>query len=171
MSENNMPAVEASSYELAFHVLPTIAEGEVETVFQGVKDMITKNGGNIISEEAPARFDLAYEIIKYLEGRNRKFSSAYFGWVRFEITPTEVDAIGEVMEADNQFLRHLLTKLTKVEMENPFFFHEALEDDKQIETVDVDEALAADKEKTAKEEPEADKKEVKEEEEVKEDKA
>lgn len=140
-----MPAVEAGSYELAFHVLPTIAEGEVETVFQNLKDAITKHDGNIISEEAPARFDLAYEIIKYLEGRNRKFSSAYFGWVRFEIDPAKVGEISEMVEADKQFLRHLVIKLTKVEAENPFFFHEALGEVKQIETVDVDEALAADK--------------------------
>ena len=145
MSENNMPAVEAGSYELAFHVLPTIAEGEVEAVFQKLKDAITKHGGNIISEEAPARFDLAYEITKYLEGRNRKFSSAYFGWVRFEMDPATVGEITEMVEADKQYLRHLIIKLTKVEAENTFFFHEALEDDKKIETVDVDEALAADK--------------------------
>jgi ribosomal protein S6 len=145
MSEKNMPAVEVSSYELAFHVLPTVAEGEVETVFQNLKDAITKHDGNIISEEAPARFDLAYEIVKYLEGRNRKFSSAYFGWVRFEMNPEKIAEISEMVEADNQFLRHLIIKLTKVEAENPFFFHEALDEEKQIETVDVDEVLAAEK--------------------------
>jgi ribosomal protein S6 len=160
MTEKNMPAVEVSSYELAFHILPTIAEGEVETVFQNLKDAITKHGGNIISEEAPARFDLAYEITKYLEGRNRKFSSAYFGWVRFEMDPATVGEISEMVEADNQFLRHLVIKLTKVEAENTFFFHEALDETKQIETVDVDEVLAADK--TVKAEAATEKDEAKE---------
>ena len=38
MSENNMPAAEAASYELAFHVLPTVAEGEVSAVFDKIKN-------------------------------------------------------------------------------------------------------------------------------------
>jgi ribosomal protein S6 len=137
MSKTEMPAVEASSYELAFHVLPTIAEGEVTTIFQSVKDLITKNGGEITIEESPARFDLAYEITKYLEGRNRKFSSAYFGWVRFTMEPSMVDEIGEETEANASILRHLLTKLTKVEEENPFYFHEALEEE-NVENIEVD---------------------------------
>ncbi|NIQ05862.1 MAG: 30S ribosomal protein S6, partial [Candidatus Korarchaeota archaeon] len=65
-------AGDVTSYELAFHVLPTVAEGEVPTVFATIKDHITNNGGAIFDEEAPERFDLAYEIVKYLEGRNRK---------------------------------------------------------------------------------------------------
>lgn len=133
-----MPAVEAGSYELAFHILPTIAEGEVATIFQGLKDIITKHGGETALEEAPARFDLAYEIVKYLEGRNRKFSSAYFGWVRFTINPAEVEAIGKAIEEDNQILRHLLVRLTKSEEAHPFMFHEALEEEK-VQNIEVGE--------------------------------
>ena len=139
MSKTEMPVAEVNSYELAFHVLPTVAEGEVATVFQKVKDIITKAGGIIITEEAPARFDLAYDIVKYLEGRNRKFSSAYFGWVRFTVAPTAIEGIDESVGGNKELLRHLLIKLTKVEDANPFLFHEALEE-KKIETVDVSEA-------------------------------
>jgi ribosomal protein S6 len=57
-----MPAAEANvellneqnSYELAFHVLPTVAEGEVPSVFESIKSLITKDGGEIFDEEAPA---------------------------------------------------------------------------------------------------------------------
>jgi len=134
MSDKNMPAVEAdvmvnepelATYELAFHVLPTIAEGEVETVFKKLKDLITKHG-EVTIEEAPARFDLAYEVIKYLEGRNRKFTSAYFGWVRFTAKPSEIEALEHELEGVKELLRHLLIKLTKLEEANPFYFHEAL---------------------------------------------
>lgn len=137
-----MPAVEAServSYELAFHVLPTIAEGEVPTVFENIKTALTKAGVEIIDEEAPERFDLAYEIVKYLEGRNRKFSSAYFGWVRFTAEPDQIDAVNEVVEGTSELLRHLLIKLTKVEEAHPFRFHEAL-DIKQVQNVEDDSA-------------------------------
>jgi len=145
MSDKNMPAVEAdvdiSTYELAFHVLPTIAEGEVVAVFQSLKDIITKHGGELTLEEAPARFDLAYEIVRYLEGRNRKFTSAYFGWVRFTIAPKEIDQISEEVTAVKELLRHILIKLTKNEEAHPFYFHEALEDTKS-ETIEVNEENA-----------------------------
>lgn len=141
-----MPAVEAeagerelTSYELAFHVLPTIADGEVTNIFQGLKDLITKHGGEILSEEAPARFDLAYDIEKYLEGRNRKFSSAYFGWIRFSVKPAEVEHIGVAVKGDNQILRHLLIKLTKSEEAHPFFFHEAISSSDKVKNIDLDE--------------------------------
>ena len=130
---------ERMSYEFAFHLLPTVAEGEVTAVFQKLKDLITKHGGTITIEEAPIRFDLAYEIVKHLEGRNRKFSSAYFGWVRFEIDPSEIEAITEAVEGTKELLRHLLIKLTRVEEAHPVFFHEALEAlSEKIQTIDVD---------------------------------
>ena len=78
MSETTMPAAEAaattldeqSSYELAFHVLPTVAEGEVPGVFEELKTLITNAGGECTSEEAPERIDLAYEIVRHTEGKN-----------------------------------------------------------------------------------------------------
>ncbi|MCA9358075.1 30S ribosomal protein S6 [Candidatus Kaiserbacteria bacterium] len=141
MSETNMPAAEVNSYELAFHVLPTVAEGEVTTVFDKLKAAITKHGGTVTVEEAPARFELAYEIVKHLEGRNRKFTSAYFGWVRFTAEPAAIEEIMEEVDGTKELLRHMLTKLTKVEEENPFYFHEALAAaGKKVETVDLDEA-------------------------------
>lgn len=141
-----MPATEAGaeerelgSYELAFHVLPTVAEGEVTTVFQSLKDIITKHKGELTTEESPARFDLAYEIIKFLEGRNRKFSSAYFGWIRFKLDPSEIEEINSEVEAKNELLRHLLIRLTKLEEEHPFYFHEALEKEDKVQSIEIEE--------------------------------
>lgn len=143
MTNKEMPATEAGkelqSYELAFHVLPTVAEGEVANVFQSLKDIITKNGGSLTSEEAPARFDLAYEVIKYLEGRNRKFTSAYFGWIRFTVDSSAIESISDEVSSVSELLRHLLIKLNKHEEANPFFFHEALEKSGKVKNIDLDE--------------------------------
>jgi ribosomal protein S6 len=145
MNELNMPAVEAASgeeqdvqaYELAFHVLPTIAEGEVSTIFENIKASITKIGGVIQSEELPARFDLAFEISQFLEGRNRKFSSAYFGWVRFTLSPDKIGEVTEMVDGTKELLRHLLIRLTKIEEANPFYFHPAIAD-RVVETIIVE---------------------------------
>ena len=149
-----MPAAEAgveanerelASYELAFHVLPTVAEGEVTAVFQKLKDIITKSGAEIIGGEAPVRFELAYEIIKYLEGRNRKFTSAYFGWIRFKVEPSAIETVREEVEEVKELLRHLLIKLTKTEELNSFSFVEALENiEQKVHNVEVEEDVKED---------------------------
>lgn len=148
MSDTQMPAAEVSTaaerelqaYEFAFHILPTVAEGEVPAAFASLKAHITKAGGHIFAEEVPQRFDLAYEIEKYLEGRNRRFSSAYFGWVRFRLTSDALTALTEEMEHEKSLLRYLLIKLTRVEEANPFNFHESIAH-RKVETI-TDEDLA-----------------------------
>ena len=143
MSKETMPAADVAHYELAFHVLPTVAEGEVADVFTSLKSAIEKAGGTITTEEAPARFELAYEIIKNLEGRNRKFTSAYFGWIRFTLAPDKLAHVTEEVEGTSQLLRHLLVKLDKVEEANPFYFHEALAGSGAT-VADLDEAVEED---------------------------
>ncbi len=128
-----MPAAEATqggddliSYEFAFHVLPTVAEGEVSTVVAALKAEISKLGGTIFDEESPERVELAYEVVKHLEGRNRKFKSAYFGLVRFKAEPAQVATLLEEVEVMPELLRHLLIKLNREEEATPFRFHEAM---------------------------------------------
>lgn len=163
MSETQMPAAEANvsileneqnSYELAFHVLPTVAEGEVSGVFDAIKSLITKDGGEITNEEAPERFELAYEIVKHLEGKNRKFTSAYFGWVRFKADASVIEPLLEEVESRGDILRHLLIKLSKVEEESPFQFHKALEGFKKVTTIDEADLAAQPAAETVSEENE-----------------
>ena len=155
-----MPAAEAeqevSAYELAFHVLPTVAEGEVTNVVDAIKSHITTAGGEITGEEAPARFELAYEIVKHLEGRNRKFTSAYFGWVRFTAAPARVEELMAEVEAMKDILRAMVIRLTKVEEENPFYFHESI-DAPKVETIVVEDESDDDEsdDETETESPEA----------------
>lgn len=141
-----MPAIEAevagealnqlNSYELAFHILPTVAEGEVEGVFDAIKALITKDGGTITDEEAPERFELAYDIVKSHEGKNRKYRTAYFGWIRFTAEATIAAPLLEEVDTRVDVLRHILIKLSKTEAENPFRFHESIESFKMVTTID-----------------------------------
>jgi len=142
MSEEKMPATEATTqdfderntYEFAFHVLPTVAEGEVAGVFENIKAHITKVG-EIIGEETPERVDLAYPIVKHMEGKNRKFTSSYFGWVRFKLEADKVSGLTEELEIVPEVLRHLLIKLTALEEAHPFRFHENRKSVKMVTVV------------------------------------
>lgn len=145
MSETTMPAAEAkdvvlderNSYEFAFHVLPTVAEGEVAGVFDALKAHIAKDG-EIIGEEMPERIDLAYPIVKSMEGRNRKFTSAYFGWVRFKLEADKIASLTEELGGMQNILRHLVIKLTTLEEEHPFRFHENRKSVKMTTVVNED---------------------------------
>lgn len=150
MSDENMPAAEVTSeaqerdaaqYELAFHVLPTVAEGEVAAVFEAVKSIITNDGGVIFAEEFPQRFDLAYEVVKHMEGKNRAFTSAYFGWIRFSAPAAALARITNEIDHNKNLLRYLLIKLTRLEEAHPFFFHEALASEKMVTTVGESEVI------------------------------
>ena len=156
-----MPAAEAdavydeqeiASYELAYHVLPTVADGEVSNVRDRVVAHITELGGTLGEEEVPQRFDLAYDIEKYLEGKNRKFSSAYFGWVRFRIHPESIGALTEAVSQERELLRHLLLRLSKYEAAHPFYFHEALAAEQKVEDVEAEVAPDVDPNESTTEE-------------------
>ncbi len=150
MSDSNMPVTEAVTtneqelvaYEIAYHVLPTVAEGEVDSITAELKNFITTAGGQIVDEEEAERFELAYEIEKYLEGRYRKFGSAYFGWVRFHLAPQALAAVVEEVEGHKAVLRSLTIKLTKAEEQNPFQFHESIADIKVKNITIADEEVA-----------------------------
>ena len=143
VENEEMDSPEPQSYELAFHVLPTIAEGEVNSVFEVIKGIIKKEGGEVFDEEAPERFELAYEVVRHLEGKNRKFRSAYFGWVRFKAAPQAAVAINASVDASNDILRHLLIRLTRVEEEIPFRFHEAIRDQKMVTNLEESDSDAS----------------------------
>ena len=126
---------ESNHYEFAFHVLPTVAEGEVAEVFESIKAHITKAGGEATGEEAPQRVDLAYEIVKPIDGKNRKFASAYFGWIRFKLESGKVTELTSELEAMPEVLRCLMIKLTRAEEAEPFYYHETMASQKQLQTV------------------------------------
>ena len=140
-----MPAAEAvhqdeeqvfASYELAFHVLPTVAEGEVESVVSSLLAHLTGVGGEVTLQEEAKRVELAYPIVKKIEGKNRKFTSAYFGWVRFTIDTANIESLTEEIDSEKALLRTLLVRLTKQEEQNPFFYHEAMAQEKPVVTID-----------------------------------
>lgn len=136
MSEETVPATEAqtmdapeqASYECAFHLLPTVADGEVATVVAGLKAVIAAHGGEVFDEEMPERFELAYEIRKASEGRSQYFGTTWFGWMRFTLAPQELARVTEEFDHQGNVLRYLTVKLSREELEHPFRMFEKKDD-------------------------------------------
>lgn len=134
MTEATMPAIEVqdsdtaedvADYECAFHILPTIADEEVPGVVEGLKTLVMRLGGTITNAEAPERYDLAYDITKQVDGVNRRFNAAHFGWIRFVLAPRALPACIEEIKQKPEILRHLIIRLTRAEARMPFSIFEA----------------------------------------------
>ena len=100
-------------YELGFHLLPTLGEEEVSAEVDGLRSLIEKHGGVIISTESPKLIDLAYTMEKKQESKNAKFDSALFGWIKFEGESDKAEALDEEVGARKNVLRYLIIKTVR----------------------------------------------------------
>ena len=69
-------------YELVFAVKPTLTEEEHKAVVEGIKSLITSNGGEIYNEEIWGRKELAYPI--------QNFKSAYYYLINYKTENNEL---------------------------------------------------------------------------------
>jgi len=111
--EMNEEMKDATIYEVGYHLVPTLAEEALPAQIEAIKSIITVIGGEIISEGAPQMKTLAYPIAKTVKATKSNYSKAYFGWIKFSITP---DAIGKIkisLDASDVVIRHLIISTIK----------------------------------------------------------
>ncbi len=99
-------------YEVGFHLLPTIAEGDVAGVVSTIQTTIEGARGNITDSAAPEILELAYPMTRTIANKNYTFDTAYFGWTKFEVTPVGLAMIQEELDDNEHILRFLITKTT-----------------------------------------------------------
>jgi ribosomal protein S6 len=100
-------------YELGYHFLPTLSEDEVSKAVTALKGELSKINAEVIAEAHPSMMTLAYEIGKDIENKNRKFSTAYFGWIKFEVETSEIEAFKELNEKNPNILRFIIVKTVR----------------------------------------------------------
>ncbi|HQE11185.1 MAG TPA: 30S ribosomal protein S6 [Flavipsychrobacter sp.] len=103
-TENNL-----QSYELMVIFTPVLADEEFKNAQKKVTDFITENGGEMINSNPWGLRSLAYPI-------DKKTTGLY--WVAEYNAPTEVNAKLEIqMNRDENFMRHMITRLDKYAVE------------------------------------------------------
>jgi ribosomal protein S6 len=100
-------------YEVSYLLLPSLAQEQVPSRADAIKEQMTKLGGAIISFENPVLIDLAYPMTKVTHAGRTKVSSAYFGWIKFEITSEGIEKVKKALDADNEIVRHLIIKTVR----------------------------------------------------------
>ncbi|MEX0651940.1 MAG: 30S ribosomal protein S6 [Candidatus Paceibacterota bacterium] len=100
-------------YELGYHIISALSEEEAPREASAIKDFIKEKGGIVLSEEAPKHIELAYPMYRTQGGKKEKFETAHFGGIKFEIDPTDVSLIKDVLDANNNILRHIIFKTVR----------------------------------------------------------
>lgn len=113
--ENNNENLDINSrvYEVGYLLLPTISEEEIPAIYTNLKDLVSSLGGEVISDEMPKMIPLAYTMAKVIQNVRSKFDSAYFGWVKFDMSPEKVSELKKKLDVDTNFIRFLILKTVK----------------------------------------------------------
>lgn len=110
--DNNINNDEVRLYELGINLVATL-EDKIQSEFDGVKTIIKNHGGEIVSESVPVTIPLAYTMVKNIDSRNLKYNNASFGWVKFNVTPDQIELIKEELDLNNEILRYVVLKTTE----------------------------------------------------------
>lgn len=94
---------DAKTYELAYHLIPDLEEAGVKAHAQELNDLITQNGGSLLTSREPRKIHLSYPV------KNKNY--AYFGLMDFSAIPDTIEKLNAQMKLQNGILRYLL--LTK----------------------------------------------------------
>jgi len=105
-------------YELGYHIVSTVAEENVPAEAEALKAIVLQDGGSLISEGEPKLINLAYSMTKSVADVKKKFTSAYFGWIKFETKSELMPTIKKAVDAYPNVLRYLLIKTVR---ENTLF--------------------------------------------------
>jgi ribosomal protein S6 len=105
-------------YEVGFHLLPSIPEGEVAAQVEKIRSLL--GSAEIISQGAPERMTLAYTIERAAGGKREKFSQSYFGWIKFAVEDQSgIPALQEQLRGMKEVLRFMVISTTREEANAP----------------------------------------------------
>jgi len=105
-------------YELGYHIVSTVAEENLPKEVETLKAIVLKDGGSLVSEGEPKLINLAYSMTKSVADTKKKFSTAYFGWLKFETQSELMPSIKKAVDQNPNVLRYLLIKTVR---ENTLF--------------------------------------------------
>ncbi len=107
-------------YEIGFLLAPTVAEEKLPEEVSALKSVIEERGGFFISEDFPKLRPLAYTMVKKIDNKNQKYNQAYFGWVKFELKPSEVPVVNSSFQNNLNVIRFILLDTVR---ENTIYSH------------------------------------------------
>lgn len=97
-------------YELGYHLIPTIAEDDLAAEVTSLKNVVEQYDGSFVSEDAPKLLQLAYPMEHRTQSDRATYESAYFGWIKFDMTPENVEKMQDDLAENTSILRWIVVK-------------------------------------------------------------
>lgn len=94
--------IEKENYEIGFHLIPELDEGEVKKAVEELDALITSREGLITFTKEPQKFKLAYPI-------DHKLTS-YFGFINFTAPKDSLTEMQKELKLNNKVLRYVIVK-------------------------------------------------------------
>jgi len=111
MEEKNQ---DKNLYELGYLLIPTIDADRIPEEVSKIKNVLESLEGAVENEELPKMRELAYEVSQDLAGGKRiRFNEAYFGWMRFNLSPEGAVSFIDELKKNSSVLRNLVINLSK----------------------------------------------------------
>src|SRR3989338_10363804 len=104
---------EPTVYEVGYLLVPDLPEEEIAREYSHLKDILIKEGAEVIADEMPKKIPLAYNIEKFLSNIRHKFNSAYFGWTKFVLATDRTPELKKKLDLDPKLIRFLLFKTVR----------------------------------------------------------
>lgn len=92
-----------NTYETLFLVNPLLEDPQIDAIITKVKDLILKNGGNILALDLWGRKRLAYNI------KNK--NTGYYALVEFSAPAESISFIERFFNLEEEIYRHIIIKL------------------------------------------------------------
>lgn len=113
--EETIEAGVPTVYEIGYLIPSAVQETETEAIVNAIRESISSRGGSFIAEGAPQSIKLAYTMALSEAGRNLKFDRAYFGWLKFELSPENLAFVETLLRTHKLILRSMVFKTVREE--------------------------------------------------------
>lgn len=105
---------ERKIYEIGYLLAPYLPKENIAEFLSSLFiSRIESAGGELTDQLEPVMTRLAYTITKIINNKHTKFSDAYFGALRFKVSPSMVVKLKESWSKEDDIVRFLLISLPK----------------------------------------------------------
>lgn len=110
MNNIDETTIDPRVYEVAYIFVSDLTDEEAAEKAESLKKAIAAQGGSFVSEEAPYIRELAYEMVRVIKNVNTRFNDGYFGWIKFEMDPSMINAFDKKLALDEEIVRFITVK-------------------------------------------------------------
>lgn len=113
MNNKDETMMDQRVYEVSYILVANLTDTEAAEKAESIKKSIAAQGGSFVSEEEPYMRELAYEMTRVIKNVNTRFNEGYFGWIKFEMNPNEINDFDKKLSLDEDIVRFITVKADK----------------------------------------------------------